>query len=420
MPAVTLARRSGAALVGSLVLVSVGGGLFLPLSIIYFTALTAVPLSVLGVLLGAASAIAIPVPLCAGLLVDRLGARSLVMGGQLLQAVSFLAYAWVREPVGIFSASAAGAVGVRLFWSSVFTLIADHADHAAAGGKDLWYARANIARTVGIGLGGLIAGVAIAGGSDAAYRAIAWAASGCFALAAATIATFLRAPSPRGSGPAPRFGYRVVLGDRPFLGLTVLNSCYALSTIMLGLTLPTFIRTALHSPAWLASVILAGNAVLIALLGSPLTRRLSRQRRTRVLCLAAGLWTAWSLSLAAIAPGRAPWAVPVLIAATLAFTLAEVTHAPAAMAIAAACGPPQARGRYLAVFQYSFVAAETVGPVFFTTLFGIGHAVPFLALGAVNAVAIMLTLGLERHLPPEAVDARVPAVPQQQTSSSRG
>jgi MFS family permease len=411
MPSVTPANRGGAALIGSLLLVSIGGGLFLPLSIIYFTALTAVPLVVLGALLGAASAITIPIPLCAGLLVDRLGARSLVIGGQILQALSFLAYVWVREPAGIFLASATGAVGVRFFWSSIFTLIADYADHAATAGKDLWYARANITRTVGIGAGGLIAGVAIASGRDGTYRGIACAASGCFALAAATIAIFLRVPRPRGAGLAPRFGYRAVLRDRPFLGLTALNSCYALSTVMLGLTLPTFIRAALHSPAWLASVILAGNAVLIAVLGSPLTSRLSRHRRTRVLCLAAGLWTGWSLSLGVIARGRAPWAVPVLIAATLLFTLAEITHAPASMAIAAACGPPQARGRYLAVFQYSFVAAEIIAPVFFTTLFGIGHAVPFLALGAVNAGAIICTLRLERHLPPEAIHAPAPSLP---------
>ncbi|MFB4279152.1 MFS transporter [Nonomuraea sp. MTCD27] len=409
-----------AALVCSLLLTSVGSGLFLPLSIVYFTVLTDVPLAMLGVLLGAANAVAIPIPLWAGVLADRYGARRLVIGAQLLQALSFLAYARVDEPVGIFLASAAGAVGVRFYWSSIFTLIADHADHHASARKDLWYARANIARTVGIGAGGLITGLLVADGQPGAYHAVAYACFACFALAALALAAVPRPwrpsrPSrlPRPShppGPPRRLerpvpglvGYRALVKDRAFMGLTALNSLFALSTLMLGLALPTFVTAAMSGPGRLTSAVLVGNAILIALLGSTITRRLAPYRRTRVLCAAAGLWSGWGLALAAVTQGHGAWPVAALVVSTLLFTVAEVMHAPASMALAAELSPAQARGRYLAVFQYSFVVAEIIAPVFFTTLFGVGHAVPFLVLGVVNVAAIVCTLRLERRLPARA------------------
>ncbi|WP_246158430.1 MFS transporter [Catellatospora sichuanensis] len=405
-------RRSGTALVGSLLLTSIGGGLFLPLSIVYFTALTTVPLAELGILIGAANAITIPVPLFAGALADRVGARTLVIGALLLQAASFLAFVHVRQPAGIFIAAAVGATGVRFFWSTLFTFIADHADHTAVL-KDVWYARANITRTVGIGTGGLITGAVLADGQDATYRAIAYAACICLTLAAASLAAYPRMPRPTAHGTGPAVGYRAVLADRPFLMLTAVNTVFAMSTLMLGLTLPTFIRTALHAPAWLASVVLVGNAIIIGVLGGPLTRRLARHRRTRLICLAAGLWTTWSLAFAGISGEHSVWSVPVLVAATVLFTTAEIIHAPASMAIAAACAPPATRGRYLALFQYSFVGAEIAAPVLFAGLFGLGHAMPFLALAVLNIIAFACTLRLEPHLPPRAVHEKAPQVIRQ-------
>ncbi len=401
--------RGGAVLIGSILLGSVGGGLFLPLSIVYFTALTDVPLALLGTLLSASAAVTIPIPLWAGALADRIGPRPLVIGSQLLTAVAYLAYGSVTEPLGIFLASAVGAVGGRFFWSSIFTLIADYADHATVSRKEVWFAWANIVRTVGLGVGGLLTGLVIADGRDAAYRAVAHASCACYAVATAALTAFLRVPRRHRAPGGPALGYRTLFGDHAFLGFTALNSCYALSTVMLGLALPTFVRTALHGPAWLTSTILVGNAVLIALLGSPLTRQLAPWRRTRVLCVAAGLWTAWCLVCAAVAGGHGHGALVALAGATFLFTLAEVMHAPASMAIAAATAPMQARGRYLAVFQYSFVAAEIGAPVFFTSLFEIAYALPFLVLAGINLVGLAGTVWLERRLPAQAMREPTPS-----------
>ena len=94
--------------------------------------------------------------------------------------------------------------------------------------------------------------------------------------------------------------------------------------------------TALRGPAWLTSGVLAGNAFLVALLSAAVGTRLPRHRRTRMIALAASMWTVWGLAMAALGPGRLGVLATLLVAATLLFTVAEVVHAPAS----AACPPP--------------------------------------------------------------------------------
>ena len=143
--------RGGSVLIGALIVDSLGNGLFLPLSLVFFLKLTTVSLAVLGLLASAATVVTLPVPVWTGTLADRFGAIPLVVAAQLLQAVGYLSFTWVRTPAGIFVASALVAVGVRVFWSAIFTAIADYAD-AGPGkrSKDSWFALANTASAVSL------------------------------------------------------------------------------------------------------------------------------------------------------------------------------------------------------------------------------------------------------------------------------
>jgi MFS family permease len=402
--------RGGAVLIAALAVDSLGNGLFLPLSLVYFVELTEAPLALVGVLLTIANAVTLPIPVWVGTLADRFGALPLVVGAQLLQAVGFLAYAWVTGPVGILVSSALVAVGVRFFWSAVFTAIADYVDGSTSTlSRDTWYALANGARTAGLALGGLVTGIIVSDGRDATYRAVAYAAAACFAAAAVLITTFVRTGPGHEHPPLKRSGYATLLRDRPFLALIGLNSVYALTSMMLGVALPTVVLIGIEGPAWLTSVLLAGNAVLIALLSAPVVARLAGFRRTRGIVVAAALWTAWCASLAVLVPGQPGWVLPVLIGGTLLFTAAELVHAPVSMGLAAAAAPPAARGRYLATFQYSFTISSIIAPAFFATLFELHTAAPWIALGLLNVASVAGMLLLERRLPPAALRDPTPS-----------
>jgi MFS family permease len=399
---VTPTSRGGAVLIGALVIDSIGSGLFLPLSLIYFTKVTDVPLATIGLVMSVANIMQLPIPLWAGALADRLGGVPLVVGAQFLQAVSFLITGWATGPLGIFAAVTIGSVGVRIFWSTIFTVLADYVDTSPGGrSKDHWYAWANISRTAGMGIGGVLTGFAISDVHTSAetYRFIAYCAALCFTVAAVTITVFLRVPHLRRREVVEQGGYRSLLRDRPFLGLIGVNTCYALSYMMLSLALPTAVLTALHAPSWLSSGLLTGNTVLVSLVTAPIIARLRIYRRTRILITAAALWCGWSLAMAALRPGSLHVIVPVVVIATLMYSLATIMHSPVSMALAAAAAPEATRGRYLASFQYSFTFAEMIGPVFFTTLFAAGHSLPWLALAVLNVMSITGMLALERKLP---------------------
>lgn len=399
--------RGGAVLIGALVIDAVGNGLLMPLSLQYFDRLTPVPLVTLGLVLSIANLITLPLPIWTGSLADRIGALPLVIGAQVLQGLGFLAYPFVAEPVGIFAATALVAIGVRIFWSAIFTAVADYVDGVArenptgkpAMSKDSWFAWANMARTAGLGIGGLATGIVVADGRSVAYHGIAVAAAFCFFAAAATIAIFVRTPPLNHPVDQPHGGYRTLMRDRPFLALTGLNTIWATTSMMLGFTLSTYVLVAVRGPAWLISTLLVGNMVLISVLAAPVVRRLAPFRRTRVLMVAGAMWTAWSLALAVIGPMPAGWLALLLGLATLLFTAAETLHAPVSMGLASATAPVALRGRYLAVFQYSFTIGGIVAPTFFTALFELDHSYPWLALALVNAASVGALVLLERRLP---------------------
>ena len=386
-------------LVAALTVDSVGNGLFAPLSLVYFVRLTDVPLALVGVLLTVANLVALPLPIWAGTLADRFGPRYLVVAAEAAMALGFLAFAVVTGPVGILLAATLLAAGVRVFWCTIFTLVADYADGRPGGaGVDSWYAISNAARTAGLALGGLVTGIVVADGSAVGYRAVAYGAAVFLALAAVLVAVGVRAPRGADTGPHTHAtGYRELVRDRPYLGLVALNTVYAMTSMMLALALPTVVLTG-AGPPWLTALLLAANAVLIAVLSAPLVRRLAGVRRTRSIAGAAGLWVLWCGMLAVVGVTGGTTATVVLVVATLLFTVAEAVHAPISTAAAAVAAPAAARGRYLATFQYSFAAASVIAPAFFAGLYDISHALPFLVLGLVNALSVPALLRLEEPL----------------------
>ncbi|WP_433183888.1 MFS transporter [Actinoallomurus sp. CA-150999] len=393
--------RGGVVLIGALLIDSVGNGLFLPLSLVFFTRLTDVPLSLLGILISVANVVTLPVPVWAGALADRLGALPLVVAAQVMQALGYLAYTRVDDPVGIFLAASLVAVGARFFWSSIFTAVADYADASTSTlSIDSWFAWTNTTRTVGLGVGGLITGAVVADGRAVAYRAVAYGAAACFTVAAVTITVFVRAPRLRHEGGQARSGYGTLLRDRPFLALTGINTVLAMTSMMLALGLPTFVLTGLHGPAWITSALFVGNTVLVSVLAAPVVKRLAGYRRTRAVMTAAALWAVWCLLLSGLVPGRHAWVIPVLIGSTALFTLAEMLHAPVSIALATAMSPPEFRGRYMAAYQYSFTIAGIIAPTFFATLFDLHRALPWVVLGVIDCLAIVAIRLLEPSLPP--------------------
>lgn len=397
---VLLGRRArDASLTASLVFVSIATGLFLPLSLVFFTELTVIPLSVVGVIVGLSGLASVPVPAMAGRLADRYGAIRLVMVAQTIQAVAFAGYVFARDSLSVFVVTALMSIGGRLFWSTIFAAVADHA--SADARQQHWFAITNIARTAGLAAGGVITGIVLTVPGTTVYIMLADAAALCLAasavlmLPAAAWQSLTRSSTPQ-SLPSQSPSPDSVLRDARFLGLLTTNTVFAISTLLLGLTIPVVVHDALNGPGWLSSVVLVGNALIISSLGIVGARRAARHRPFSVLRMAATCWAAGCALLAIAASTALPVAMAILAAAVFAFSFAEIRHAPTSVAIVSSMAATSRRGDFLAVWQYSFMAAEIICPILFGTLFTVQHAAPFLVVLALNLVALAALTLLQR------------------------
>jgi MFS family permease len=380
---------------------ALGTGLFAPFSLLYFHVVPRLDLPTVGVALSIAAGLGLPMSFAAGGLIDRFGARRAIIAAELLQGAGFLSYVAVRNPWQLVVAAVVATTGLRLFWPAYLTYLAElHED----GRQDRGYALSAVLQNAGFGAGGLVAGLVVQFGQTSGYQALVVADGLSFLVAAALF--WWRAPRPRPPAESqPRSGYRTVLGDRPFLGMTAANALFALCTVMLGVGLPVYATAGLHAQPWVVGAVFTLLTVTVIACQTLVVRRLESVRRTRALALAGLLWCAWSLLLAlgVVVPQVA--VAGYLLVVTLVYSAAEQIHLPTSSGLAAVAGPATARGTYMAVFQLSFNVANLIGPAFFTLLFARHPVAPWLALAALAMLAGMATLALERRLPAAAVRA---------------
>ncbi|MEN3358122.1 MAG: hypothetical protein V7637_2104 [Mycobacteriales bacterium] len=398
--------RSGPAMLTALGIDALGSGLYLPLSLIYFTLVSRIPLADVGFALSASNAVTLMVPLISGICADRFGPRRVVVVAQLLQAAGFCAYLAVHSLPTLLVATLVVGCGERTFWTTVYTLIAQS---RSDGQLDTWYARVSVIRNLGLGAGTLLSGVALSIDSRPVYQGVVVANVLSFLVAAGLLGRF-GADAVR-SGPRERTagGYRTILRDRPFLAFTATNVAYSLCLTIVTVAMSVYVVDGLQGSGWLVGVLFAVNTGLIIVAQSRVTRAVAAARRTRVLAGAGALWVVWALSLAAAPLLPRAALAPYLIAGIALFTLAEMMQSPTSTALAAAVGEGRIQGRYMAVYGYGYQLAKIIAPTLFAQLYGVRTALPWLVLAAIAAVAVPLLLRLEHVLPARALRPPSPA-----------
>ncbi|WP_063754588.1 MFS transporter [Microbispora rosea] len=392
-----------------------GSGMYLPLSLLFFHHVTGLPIERVGVIMTGAALFSLVANPIAGVLVDRFGARAVVVGGYLVRAVGFAAYPLVDSPLTMFLAVALVALGDGSYPPSIQSFVAAIAQGAD---RDRLLAAQRSLRNAGLGAGGLIAGAALGLGSDAAYRVIVLVSAAAFAGAALILRTIPVPGSPvpgTRTGTAPREagrrsgGYRLVLRDRTFLALTLQNVPTAFGYMVLSVALPVYVTQELDVPASLVGVLYAVNTVGIALLQIPVTRRLIRYRRTRTVAAGAATFAASFAAFALLAgvPVR-PVALAGVFAATALFTLGEMLHGAPLSALVSSAAPEETRGRYMAVYQFSWAIPITLAPAVLTALLSLSPVSMWLLLAGGVSCSALTMLRLEPRLPARAVHARIP------------
>lgn len=418
----TAARLPGErAMLGAMAVDSVGSGMYIPFSLVFFHHITGLSFAVVGAVLTTVGLIGMGALPLAGTAVDRYGARRVQLVLYAIRGTGFALYPFATSLPFFAVVALATAFGDRAFPAAQQARIGEIARGAD---RDRLQAASRALRNGGLGAGALLASLIVTVAGDRGFTAAAWLNTLSFAVAALLMrAVPDRAADADGAGaavarPAGRggaTGYRIVLADRAFLGLTVANFLTALGYSALAVLFPLFIAGTLNGPQSLTGAAFTVNTVLCAIGGVFVARVVRRTgaRRTRSAALGAVLFSTAFLGLAVLGAARphSGWVVAgALFGLVTLYTVAEMVHNPSSGALAVAAAPEELRGRYMATYQLSWSLASTLAPSLFTALIGADARLPWLLLVGTTLTAAALLVRLERRLPAEAVTL-TPAAP---------
>ncbi|GHH60856.1 MFS transporter [Kitasatospora indigofera] len=397
LPDTTGRRR----LVGAHLVDSLGTGLLLAFTVLYFTRTTGLGVAAVGAAVTLARLLALPTAILTGPLIDRFGARQVAACGNALSALAYGGFLAARQAWQIVLVCLLAQAGAVAYWTSSTGLVV----LAAAGGeRTRWFALVQTLRNAGLGIGGALGSLVVAGSGTGGLRLLVLLNALSYAAATVLLARWRPAGTPGAAAPArpgaPAGGYRRVLRDGRYVLLVGINLCSVFGSMIISMLLAVYLTEGLHQQAWVAGSLLVMNGVQVVLTQSVVARRLERFRPTRVLA-AASLVNAVAFALFALMASAPGWAVLAgLHAAMFLFNAAETMATPFAEDLSVSLADPALRGRYLAVYQLSWNTGQALAPGLLTLLLVRGTLWPWAFLAALAVAAVPALLLLERMVAP--------------------
>ncbi|PNG97678.1 MFS transporter [Streptomyces malaysiensis] len=404
-PRTPLGRRFGL-LMGALLLSSLGNGLCFPFTSIYISQLLGLGGRAAGGYFIAMAAASFAAALAGGPLADRgsphrvgaLGGAALAIGYALLAPADSVAL--------VLASGICVGAGFGLFYASIVGVV----DRAVPeSGRRAAFAIRHIVNNAGIGLGSVVAGLALHG-ADTPVGALRWLylANGLAALPLIAVILGVRPRTRPAPGNRPATAerseagptYRTLLRARPMALLILAQALFAIvGFTQIEATVPLLMHDRMAvTLGWVSTVVAANSFALIAL--QPLLRR-HLERLPETVGLAAGpvLWAiAFGCGLgAALAGETAPAAVRygLLLAFAVVFAAGELMYSSDFYPLLLRWSGEEAVGRASALASLAWNLGTASGPPI--GLFVVAHASAAgswlaLALGAAAAFTVTAAL----------------------------
>jgi MFS family permease len=373
---------------------AVGSGVFMPVSMLYFLVATHLTLVQVGAAISLASLVALPAGPVIGSVVDRVGAKQVLLAGNVLQGVGFVAYLVSDSFPAVTLWTIVVTVGRTAFWGSYGNIVAAI---SVPGEREKWFGFLGALRNVGFAVGGLVSGVAITVGTQGAYAAVVIANAVSYGVA---FVLLLAVPATEHTRHEPQPGsWATVLRDRPYRVLWFAQLTFSTSMMVLNFAIPIYATTVLGLPGWVTGAVFTINTIMVGVGQGLAVRALTGRVRWRILVLANLFFAvSYAVLLGADAAGVTV-GVAIVLAASVIYTLGELTGGPVTSALAAEAAPEHLRGRYLSLIQLAWNASSTLTPVAFAWLLDRGATPLWLALLALTAVGVAVSALLGRVMP---------------------
>ena len=386
---------------------TLGRGMTLPFTIIYVHEVRGVDLDVAGLLMGLIAVVALVITGPVGALVDRLGARIVVLWGNVAQLLGAVVLAFATTVPALLVAFTLLGISFGVGWPGFNALTST----IVSGRLRTQFFGINFALVnLGIGIGGIVSGFLTDVDRPATFTAIFLADAACTLVPITLLLFPLRhvagRPAPTTGGRATQpsgTGYLTILRKPAVLwitALTFLTSFVGYGQMEAGF--PAFARQVSEVSTTTIGLAFAANTAVIVGLQFFVLRVIDGHRRTRVFLGLVVMWSAAWLVLGStvLVAGTTLAAVGVIVFHVL-FGLGETMLQPTVPAIVNDLASDRDRGRYNAVSAGAFQVGAITAPIAAGVLLDreLGGVFIAVIIGCLAVVAL-LALALERQVTP--------------------
>ncbi|MFF5626384.1 MFS transporter [Microbacterium sp. NPDC012755] len=399
-------------LLSTVAIQTLGRGLTLPFTIIYLHEVRGFDLGFSGALMSLIAITGLVVTGPGGTLIDRIGAKRVLIVGLLAMIAGCVLLAFATHPAVATIAVMLIGVNFGVSWPGFNALIAAVVD----GEVRQQYFGVNFALVnLGIGVGGVIGGFFVNVDDPGTFTAIFLVdALSCLIPLGLLLGPLrnVRTHSEESDGEAKSGGYREILRRPAVLWLTLLTFI----SVFIGYGqmeagFPAFARQVSGVSTQVVGFAFAVNTAVIVLLQFAVLKLINGRRRTRVMQVMALIWAASWIILGATGflPGTLAAAIGV-IAYMGVFAFGETMLQPTVPAIYNDLASDRTRGRYNAINAAAFQGGAITGPLVAGVMLGEGLGGWFIGVMVAGALIVcLLALALERVVPQAANGVTVDA-----------
>lgn len=373
---------------------ALGSGVFMPVEILFFLATTDLSLVDVGLAISLAALLSLPVGPYVGTLVDRYGAKPVLLTSNLVQALGFFALLDTHSLPMLVLWTLVISSGRTAFWGSYSNIIAAI---ALPGEREKWFGFLGALRNIGFAVGGLVAGTAAGIGTLTAYRVVVVANGASYVLA---FVLLLAVPAAsQAAHQALPGSWREVLADGRYRWLLANQVCYCLMMIALNFAMPVYVVKVINLPGWVVGAVFTINTLLVGFGQGLAVRGMTGRVRWRVLALSQAAFAASYVVLLGADHSPEVVAIVAMLAGVCVYTMGELLGGPVLSALSVEAASAHLLGRYQSLIQLCWNASAVIAPVGYAWLLQWGAAPMWGTLLGLGVVGMLLALRLGRVLP---------------------
>jgi len=381
-------------LTGATFVDQLGGALLFPFFALYVTDHFGVGMTEVGILFFIFASTSVVGSLVSGALTDKLGRRWMLMFGLVFSALSSLTMAFIDD-LALFYVLA-GIVGLlsNAGGPAAQAMVADLLpEEKVAEGYGMQRVSANLAVAIGPAIGGLLA-----------TQSFLWLfiIDAATSLITAVIVYFLIPETkPEASEDHPEQsitqsfgGYKRVFQDRIFISFLIVSMLTVLVYTQMNTTLSVYLRDVHGVSLKQFGMLLSMNAAMVVIFQFWITRRISKRSPMMMMAVGTLLYGIGFVMYGVFG------ALIFFIIAMIIITIGEMITVPVAQALVVRFSPEDMRGRYMAVYGFSWTIPFAIGPLMAGLVIdNLDPRLVWYAAGVISVIAVLGFLWLNGKIP---------------------